>query len=284
MKLIFWGVRGCIPAPGSSFARFGGNTSCVAVEGAGGELVILDAGTGLIELGKSLMGGRFGVGEGEATMLLSHAHWDHIQGFPFFVPVHIRGNRFRIFGAPGSPEVVERILEGQMNPHFMPVQSLRNLGAEISFAALRPGGVETIGGLSVRCCAVPHGRSESLAFRLQDGDCSMVFVPDVSYPGGQPDPEILAFYEGADALVHDCTFSREDWIGRRERGYASVEMAAAAAIGARVRRLVMFHYDQDYQDRRIEGLMDECRQLLDRGGGASIELVAAAEGETLDLG
>src|SRR5262249_52852287 len=98
MEITFWGVRGSIPAPGPETNRYGGNTSCVSVRSASGELIILDSGTGIVNLGKKMMGGEFGKGQGKATILLSHAHWDHIQGFPFFAPVLVSGNHFHIYG------------------------------------------------------------------------------------------------------------------------------------------------------------------------------------------
>src|SRR5688572_16590953 len=136
MKVRFWGVRGSIPAPGPETNRYGGNTSCVSVMTATGHLIIIDMGTGAVALGRSLMAAEFGKGKGHATILLSHAHWDHIQGFPFFPPIYVPGNRIDIYGAARSSSMLEGILEGQMNPHFSPIQKLKNLGASISILAV----------------------------------------------------------------------------------------------------------------------------------------------------
>ncbi len=131
MKLRFWGVRGSIPAPGPETNRYGGNTSCVSVHTAAGGLVIIDMGTGLMHLGNALMAGEFGKGQGRAGILLSHTHWDHIQGLGFFAPVFIAGNQFTVWGPGGSPEVLEEILEGQMDPELLaapdPAQLLRRV-------------------------------------------------------------------------------------------------------------------------------------------------------------
>ena len=127
MQLAFWGVRGSIPAPGPATVRYGGNTSCVSLRPSGGGLIVLDCGTGARNLGMSLMDGPFGQGRGEASILLSHAHWDHIQGFPFFVPLYQPGNRFQIFGVAASSAMLEGILEGQMAPQYFPVQTLKNM-------------------------------------------------------------------------------------------------------------------------------------------------------------
>ena len=130
MKIRFWGVRGSIPAPGPETNRYGGNTSCVSITTADDRLVIIDMGTGLMHLGNALMAREFGKGKGRAAILLSHTHWDHIQGLGFFPPVFIGGNQFTVWGPGGSPEVLEEILEGQMDPNFSPLQSLKNFSAK----------------------------------------------------------------------------------------------------------------------------------------------------------
>src|SRR6185503_9984292 len=131
MKIRFWGVRGSIPAPGPETNRYGGNTSCVSVTTDAGGLIIIDMGKGLMHLGNSLLGGDFGKGKGRATILLSHTHWDHIQGLGFFPPVFIGGNSFTVWGPGpgGSSKVLEDILEGQMDPNFSPLQTLKNFAA-----------------------------------------------------------------------------------------------------------------------------------------------------------
>ena len=129
MKIRFWVVRGSIPAPGPDTNRYGGNTSCVSVTTATGHLIILDMGTGLMHLGNHLLASEFGKGRGAATILLSHAHWDHIQGLGFFAPVFIPGNKFELRGHGRSSSMLEGILEGQMNPNFSPLYTLKNLGA-----------------------------------------------------------------------------------------------------------------------------------------------------------
>ena len=139
MQLGFWGVRGSIPAPGPATVRYGGNTACVSLRPAGGGLIILDCGTGARNLGINLMEGAFGKGQGEASILLSHAHWDHIQGFPFFVPLYQPGNKFHIFGGAKSSAMLEGILEGQMAPQYFPVQTLKNMGATIDIVAIAEG-------------------------------------------------------------------------------------------------------------------------------------------------
>ena len=283
MRLRFWGVRGSIPAPGPETNRYGGNTSCVTVTTRGGELIIIDMGTGLMPLGNSLLPGEFGRGKGKATILLSHLHWDHIQGLGFFAPVFIPGNQFVLHGPGSSSGVLESVLEGQMNPQFSPLYTLKNLGASFEVHAVAPGVPFTVGGVRVTARANPHGTTTALAFRLEEAGRSFVYASDAGYADGGPDDDVRALYRGADALLHDSTYVPADQATRRNRGFSSYQDAADVAIAAGVGRLITFHYDQDYADADVDALRDACRTYLDGHGGAAIALTAAAEGLELDV-
>ncbi len=283
MRLRFWGVRGSIPAPGPETNRYGGNTSCVTVTTRAGELIIIDMGTGLMPLGAHLLAGPFGKGKGKATILLSHTHWDHIQGLGFFAPVFVPGNQFVVHGQGPSSGLLESILEGQMNPQFSPLYTLKNLGATFEVRAVVPGVPFAAGSVQITARANPHGSTTALAFRLDEGGRSFVYASDAGYPDGGPAAEVLELYRGADALLHDSTYVPADQATRRNRGFSSYQDAADAAIAAGARRLITFHYDQDYADADVDRLRDACRAYLDGHGGADIELTAAAEGLELDV-
>ncbi len=283
MKVRFWGVRGSIPAPGPDTNRYGGNTSCVSVTTATGHLIILDMGTGLMHLGNHLLATEFGKGGGAATILLSHAHWDHIQGLGFFAPVFIPGNRFELRGHGRSSAMLEGILEGQMNPNFSPLYTLKNLGAAFDVHAIVPGEPFAAGGVRVTAEPNPHGTTTALAFRLDEGDTSFVYASDVGYGPDGPSPAVRALYRGADALLHDTTYTPADQARRQSRGFSSYEQAADAAIAAGAKRLIAFHYDQDYADADVDALAAACRAYLDAHGGKAIELIPAAEGLELTL-
>ena len=283
MDVAFWGVRGSIPAPGPATVRYGGNTACVSLRARGGGLIVLDCGTGARNLGMTLMEGAFGRGQGEASILLSHAHWDHIQGFPFFVPLYYPGNRFHIFGGAQSSAMLEGILEGQMAPQYFPVQTLKNMGATIDIAAIAEGKPFQAAGCTVRARTNPHGRSGALAFRIEDGDRAIVYASDAGYGAGGPPSASVELYQGADVLIHDSTYTPEDRRRYADRGFSSVEDAVAAAIAGAVKRLVLFHYDQDYSDAEVDVLCALGRRLLDERGGRHIELSGAVEGATLAI-
>ena len=283
MELTFWGVRGSIPAPGPGTTRYGGNTSCVSLRTGDDRLIVLDCGTGARNLGISLMNGPLGSGQGAASILLSHAHWDHIQGFPFFVPLYVQGNVFNIFGGGKSSAMLEGILEGQMAPQYFPVQTLKNMGATIEIAAVVENQPFTVEGCRVVACANPHGRSGALAFRVEEKGRAVVYASDAGYPADGPPASSLDLYRNADVLIHDSTYTPEDRRRYPDRGLSSIEDAVAVAVRAAVRTLVLFHYDQDYSDTDVDALLTRARRLLDDQGGRAIALIGATEGASLEV-
>jgi phosphoribosyl 1,2-cyclic phosphodiesterase len=286
MEVTFWGVRGSIPAPGPGTVRYGGNTACVSVRTSTGALLVLDCGTGARNLGLALLGDgdtdRFARGGGEAAILLSHTHWDHIQGFPFFGPLYVDGNSFQIYGQAESSALLEGILEGQMAPQYFPVQTLKNMGARIEIVAMPAGAPREILGCQVTAAINPHGRSGAMAFRIEEDGRSLVYAGDAGYPPSGPSAEAMKLYEGADLLIHDSTYTPEDRARYPHRGLASVSEAVQAAVRARVGKLALFHYDQDYSDADVDLLVERGRHEI-KEAGAHVDLRAAVEGETITV-
>jgi phosphoribosyl 1,2-cyclic phosphodiesterase len=286
MDVTFWGVRGSIPAPGPGTVRYGGNTSCVSVRTDAGGLVVLDCGTGARNLGLALLTDEatteFRRGAGEAAILLSHTHWDHIQGFPFFSPLYVAGNTFRIYGPAESSALLEGILEGQMAAQYFPVQTLKNMGAHIDIEAVAGGTPFEVLGCRITAVTNPHGRTDVMAFRIEHAGRSVVYASDAGYGEGGPSTEALALYRGADLLIHDSTYTPEDRVRYPQRGLASVTEAVTAAVQAGARKLALFHYDQDYADVDVDLLVQTGRRAIE-AAGAPVELVAASEGLTLRL-
>lgn len=280
MRIRFWGVRGSIPAPGPETNRYGGNTSCVSVHTAAGKLLIIDMGTGLMHLGNALMAEDFGQGHGTATILLSHTHWDHIQGLGFFAPVFVAGNNITVWGPGGSPKALEDILEGQMDPNFSPLQSLRNFSASFDVRTVEVARPFEAQGVTITAREHPHGATTALSFRIEEAGKSFVYASDIGYPDEGPSQEAIAHYAGADVLLHDSTYKPVDQNRRRNRGSSSYTDAVAAAIAAKVKRLVTFHYDQDYSDDDVDQIIADCRSLL---APHHIALTPAREGDELEI-
>jgi phosphoribosyl 1,2-cyclic phosphodiesterase len=252
LSVRFWGVRGSIASPGAAMAEVGGNTSCVEVT-AGEQRIVLDAGTGLKQLGEALRGPR------EVTLLLSHLHWDHIQGLPFFSPAWTPGSRLRVLGSrsTSTPEVsLEEALSRQMRaPHF-PV-GLSAMPARLSFEELGEGASFALGEAQVRAQRVHHPDGV-MAYRIEHGGASVVYATDVE-PGTDADDALAALAEGADLLIHDAQYTDDEYEGRsgpsrRGWGHASWQAAVRLAERAGVGRLVLFHHDPGRTDAEVAAI------------------------------
>jgi len=280
MKVRFWGARGTIASPGPKTLRYGGNTSCVSVESEADDLIVLDAGSGFCPLGDELMQGPFGRGRGEMTVLLSHTHMDHLLGFPFATPVYISGNRFTIYGPAASRERLEAFHEGLVAPAYSPVYNLDNMGSTLIFNRISPSPFQ-VGAVRIKGQRCPHGEdNHSWGFRLTQGERSLVYMPDVEYPGGNAPPEIVEFVTNTDLLIHDAHYTVADYVPKW--GHGCIRHAIALAETAHVARLVLFHHAPERSDDEIDVLLaDHRHELVRRDSPLLID--AAYEGMTIQL-
>jgi len=285
-RVTFWGTRGSIPTPGPLTARYGGNTPCVAVEGAGGHLVILDAGTGIRALGLQLVEKQNGAIRAE--ILLTHAHWDHIQGLPYFKPFFAAGNAVRIWGSRQGTTSLEAILRQQMDPAVFPVP-LDALSAALTVQEVAAGEF-TVGEFRVRAMKLRHPGT-TLGYRLTPvtGGASLAYVTDNELgPGGlYPVPatwrkDFVEFLKGADVLVHDAMYTPAELETHRGWGHSTYEEAVLLATEAGARRLVLFHHEPEHADAAMDELVAAARQVARTRGGPA-EVLAAQEGMQLTL-
>lgn len=274
LTVRFWGVRGSLATSGPDYVLVGGNTSCVEVR-VGDELIILDAGTGLFPLGATLPR------RVRATVLLSHYHWDHIQGFPLFRPAYEAGNTLRLCGPGDGGAGIEAALRRQMQPPHFPV-SLDALPAAISFRTLRAGDEMRIGAARVHAAALNHPQ-ECLGYRIEVGDLAVVYATDnEQVDDGVSSPRLLELAGDADLLILDAQYTDDEYEGRcgpcrRGWGHSTVTRAAAIAARAKVRRLALFHHDPTHTDEQIFRMVREARAVFPR-------TTAACEGETIEIG
>lgn len=292
MRVRFWGVRGALATTEASSSGVGGNTPCVEVRDEHEALLVLDAGIGMYWLGRSLLAGPHGRGKGEVTILLSHTHWDHIQGFPFFVPCYIPGNKVSIFG--GVTPHLEDILEGQLNPVYSPIVSLTNMGASIQVRQLEHVDKDLeVGAMRVRHMRVHNGPHDCVGYRIEEGGRSLCYVAEVAHESKAFDAELLAFARGADLLVHEAYYTDEELAeGRmrslagdnapRSQGHCSFGQATEFALAAGARRLYYFYHHPDHDDRTIEQAVARERARV-AARGAKLELDAAREGTDIRL-
>jgi phosphoribosyl 1,2-cyclic phosphodiesterase len=289
--VTFWGARGSIPTPGPRTARYGGNTSCVAVEGPGGQLVILDAGTGIRSLGATLVERQNGAVQAE--ILLSHTHWDHIQGLPHFKPFFAPGNAVRIWGSKQGAKSLDEILHLQMEPAVFPIP-LTAVSAALAVEEVKPGEEFTVGGgmFRVQAMQIRHPGT-TLAYRLApaSGGRTMAYVTDNELgTGGSYDTapgwrrELVRFLNGVDLLIHDAMYTPAELDSHRGWGHSSYEEAVELAIEAGAQRLVLFHHEPEHDDGAMDALLTAARGAAQRRGGkTSVEVVAAQEGMQLSL-
>jgi phosphoribosyl 1,2-cyclic phosphodiesterase len=284
--LKFWGTRGSIPTPGPQTARYGGNTACISLTGPGERLVILDAGSGLRPLGHELMASRR---QGlTADILISHTHWDHIQGLPFFKPLSAPGNAFCIFGARQEGVSLEEILRRQMDPMVFPVP-LKALSARIQVTDIEEGEL-ALADYRVSTFRLRHSGT-TLGYRLTPaaGGCTVAYLtdnelgPGGTYPVGDGWRRRLArCLDGVDTLIHDAMYGEQIIEARRGWGHSTPREAVDLAIEAGCRRLILFHHEPEHDDAALDRLLADTRGYADaRGNGLVVD--AAAEGTALAL-
>jgi len=284
--VTFWGTRGSIPTPGVHTARYGGNTSCVAVTGARDQLVILDAGSGIRLLGRELM--RVASMPMNLDILLSHTHWDHIQGLPFFQPLNTRGNSVRIYGAAQAGVPLEEILDRQMDPVVFPVP-LKALAADLRITEISGGRFE-IDGFLVEAFRLRHPGT-TLGYKLVParGGRTIAYLTDNELGlGGSYDVppdwrrELVRFLGGVDTLIHDGMYSEAMIESRAGWGHSTPEQAVDLAAEAGVRRLVLFHHEPEHDDGAVDALVIGARSYA-AARAPGLQLEAAMEGMSLTL-
>ncbi len=280
MRIHLCGVRGSTPAPGREFLRYGGHTSCVALapDGAAGPALILDAGTGLRGV-TPLLGGQAFAG----TILLTHLHWDHVQGLPFFRAGDRDGARVTLL-LPGQGDgraAAEVLARGMSPPHFpIPPSGLRG---KWSFCTIEPGPFKA-SGFTVEAREVPHKGGRTFGYRVSDGRCVVTYIPDhcptVAGPGpegwGEYHPAALDLAAGADLLIHDSFLLAHEVAAEAALGHAAAEYAAGLGRRAGARRVMLAHHKPDRTD-------DELDALAARLAGGTPAVTVAAEGGILDL-
>jgi ribonuclease BN (tRNA processing enzyme) len=280
MRIEFWGVRGYVPTPGADYLRYGGNTCCVAVHGAGGELLALDSGTGFCQLGDRLMAGAFGEGRGELTLLISHTYWDHMLGLPFPGVVHVPGNRLRIYGPDSIRGSLEMVYDGILSPVYSPVYGLANIGATHSFEPITTEPLQ-IGGLTVRALPLSQRlHSPIWAYRIEEGDQSLVYITDVRYSDDLIWRKAVGFARGASLLIHSAPYTRHEHV--QDYGHSRVEDAIELATEAGAARLYLYHHAPTRTDDQLDALV-ECYRAELSVAGQSLELHAAREGGLIEV-
>ncbi len=288
----FWGVRGSYPTPGSHTLRHGGNTSCVEVQ-AGTHTLIFDAGSGIIRLGDELLRGMNGMTH--FALFFTHAHGDHLVGFPFFAPLFDARTNIHLFGPQLAGQNIEQIVTPMMSPPYFPVD-VRKLPSQRTFHTVTDDlcvkwypesnepwvdGVRN-GRLDLEEVCVmakfthSHPLNGAVVYRVEYAGRRVVYATDVEWRNGC-ESEFLAFVEGADLLIHDAQYTVDDYRqGKHGFGHSTVEMAVEAALAAHVKELVLFHHEPTYNDNQLDAMEETARMRFARTR-------SAYEGMEIDL-
>jgi len=261
MLIRCWGARGSVPVSGREYLKYGGDTTCIEVRTGDGRVVIIDAGSGIRNLGKRL------VAEGvrQVDLLLTHAHWDHLLGFPFFKPLYQPSMSIRVFGCPSAQSSVKNMVSDMMTPPHFPVP-LKDAKAKVSFHAGCQDSFE-IGPITVTPTMLSHPNG-GLGYKLVENGRSLVFLTDnelrFQHPGGGVFDDYVRFCAGADLLMHDAEFDADQYEHTRTWGHSRFTDAVELALEADVKALGLFHHNQDRTDGEIEDIAAACRKAAIR--------------------
>lgn len=273
-QINFWGVRGSIPCPGPETVRYGGNTPCVEMQ-VGKERIIFDGGTGLRVLGQSLLA-QMPI---EAHLFFTHSHWDHIQGFPFFVPAFIKGNRFNIYGAiaPNGATIKQRLHDQMLHPNFpVPLQIMQ---ADLRFYELEVGEALSLGDVTITNAKLNHP-GEAVGYRVSWNGLSAAYVTDTEHFPDHIDDHVKFLAQDADLLIIDAAYTDDEYYSPTSSkvgwGHSTWQEAVKVAKECNVKQLVIFHHDPLHNDDFLDKLAVEAKKHFPH-------TILAKEGESIIL-
>ena len=285
MKVRFWGVRGSIAAPGPRTARYGGNTPCVEIRAAD-RLMIVDAGTGIRELGLSLLKSAEGRPI-EGSLFIGHTHWDHIQGFPFFTPLYLPTSRFSVYGMHGTTRPFREIMEGQMSSTYFPV-AMKDLASKPAFSELNAPVM--VGPVKVSYHFLNHP-GITVGFRFEHDGKIVSYISDhepyakLNRSGefaAKEDAAVARFVEGSDLLICEAQYTAEEYLIKKGWGHSTFEDVLDLAVKAGAKRVALFHHDPTHDDDAMDALIENSLKLVS-ARGKTLEVFAAREGQTLEI-
>jgi phosphoribosyl 1,2-cyclic phosphodiesterase len=308
MRVRFWGVRGSLPVPGARTERYGGNTSCVEVTSASGTRIIIDGGTGIRRLGKELMRTEFESGKGQAHILVSHTHWDHIQGLPFFSPFYREGNRMFVYARQRDDQNLRSVFASQADAPFFPV-SFDRTRASVSFRELHDGAKFEIEDMQVTTTRLNHPHVAT-AYAIAADGARVAYISDTApfsdilfgqeFLSGPPLPHaqlsktdktklksmaaaVVRLCEGADLVIYDTMYTADEYRQFPHYGHSRPSDAITVCQNAEAKTLALFHHAPDRSDAEVDTMLDGARAQA-VVYAPKLEIVAAFEGLDLLLG
>lgn len=260
MKITIWGCRGSLPIPGRSTLKYGGNTTCLEVRLSDGTLIIFDAGSGIKSLGDKIVKD---YDDREIYLILTHSHWDHLMGFPFFVPAYLPEYTINVQGGPIAKKTLKDFLEHQMSPPYFPV-SMNAMKANFTFTHGIPI-VKQIGSATITPIMLNHPNG-GYGFKVEDAGKSFVFLTDNELGYEQKSAKTMADYvqfcKGVDLLIHDGQYTPKEYEKREGWGHSPFTKAIDLALNAKVHSLGIFHHDPDHNDEELDRIGSVARQII----------------------
>lgn len=279
MLIRCWGSRGSIAISGKDFIKYGGDTTCIEVVSNAGDLIIIDAGTGIRLLGNRLMREK----TRKINLLLTHAHWDHLSGFPFFKPIYHKESVIKVYGPQTTQDSLKKIISKTMSSPYFPIE-LEDINADIEFLGMGTKDYK-IGSVKIQTIPLSHP-NQGVGYRLEEDGKSFVFLTDneltYRHPKGLEYDDYLKFAKGADVLFHDSEYSREEYKETRGWGHSVYLDTLKLAIDAGVKSFGLFHHNQDRTDSEVDKIVTECRAVINTSG-AKLDCFGVAAGMEIKL-
>jgi phosphoribosyl 1,2-cyclic phosphodiesterase len=274
MIIRCWGSRGSTPVSGKQYLRYGGNTTCLEIRTNDDQVLIVDAGSGIRDVGNSLIEeNRYNL-----TLLLTHAHWDHILGFPFFKPIYSRKTKLNIWGCPFTQTSIKKMLSPLMAAPNFPVD-YENIRAKISYHEVCFEQNIKFGSMTISPIALSHP-NQGTGYKFEEDGKSFVFLTDnelnYKHKGGLDFQDYLEFSRGADLLFHDAEYKDEEYKQTRGWGHSLYKDVLELALDAGVKKLGLFHHNQERVDDEIDSIINDCRKIIKKSG-SNMECCAVAQ-------
>ena len=279
MDITCWGARGSIPVSGKEYVRYGGDTPCIEVRAASGEIIIIDAGSGIRKAGNRLMS----EGKKQFIMLFTHVHWDHLLGFPFFRPIYYKDTHIDVYGCPFTKGSMKESISQSMAAPYFPVE-FDSLPSDIVFHGACDGN-KSFGSIDIDVIRLSHP-NHGIGFKFTENGKSFVYLTDneltFKHPGGLDFEDYRKFSEGADILIHDAEFKLSEYANTKTWGHTVYTDALDLALKAGVKRFGLFHHNQERSDDAIDEMVADCKRISAENG-STLDCFAVSAGMELSL-
>ncbi|MDD5454232.1 MAG: MBL fold metallo-hydrolase [Candidatus Ratteibacteria bacterium] len=274
MIIKCWGARGSIPVSGKEYIKYGGSTTCLEIRTKNDEVIIIDAGSGIRKLGHELLKGR----KRDYNMIFTHAHWDHLLGFPFFQPIYTKGTHIKIYGYPFAQKSVKELIKISMTPPYFPV-NFEDIKADISYHEALKGKLH-IDSVTVVPISLSHPNG-GFGYKFIEDDKCFVFLTDneltFKHPGGLCFADYENFSRQADLLIHDSEYTKEDYKTKKSWGHSVYKDSLELALKADVKKFGLFHHNQERTDKDLDGIVRDCKGII-KEKRSSLKCFAVQEG------